>query len=56
MFEGMRNAKTEKNACAESGLTMKITDGLVCFEQRHKYSCNFGVGLTDGKLQLGYTC
>ena len=56
MFDGMRNAKTEKNACAEIGLTMKIADGLVCFKQKNQYSCNFGVGLSDGKTQLGFTC
>ncbi len=56
MFEGMRDAKTEKNACGENGLTMKIADGLVCARLKGQYSCNFGVGLVDGKLQLGYTC
>lgn len=56
MFDGMRNAKVEKNACAENGLTMKIVQDLVCFKQGGKYSCNFGIGLADGKLQFGYTC
>lgn len=37
-------------------LTMKIADGLVCFKQKNQYSCNFGIGLSDGKTQLGFTC
>ena len=56
MFDGMRDAKTEANACGENGLTMKFAENLVCSKQKGHYSCNFGVGLSDGKLRLAYTC
>jgi hypothetical protein len=56
MFNGMVNAKIQRDACGEPGLTMKILNNLVCSKLRAEYTCNFGVGLSDGQLQLGYTC
>jgi hypothetical protein len=56
MFNSMLNAKVQKDACGESGLTMKILNNLVCSKLKTEYSCNFGVGLSDGQLQFGYTC
>jgi hypothetical protein len=56
MFNGMLNAKVQRDACGEPGLTMKILNSLVCSKLRNEYSCNFGVSLSAGQLQFGYTC
>lgn len=56
IFNRMIKSKTIKNACAEKGMTMRMVGDIVCSKRGSIYTCNFGVGLSDGKLQPGYTC
>lgn len=56
IFNQMVNPKIEKNACGENGLTIKTVGDLLCSKMGATYYCNFGVGLSDGKLQHGYNC
>ena len=56
IFTRMVNPKIYKNACGESGVIMKELGDLICFKHKKNYTCNFGLGLSDGKSQFGYTC
>lgn len=56
IFNRMIEPKIMKNACAEKGMTMRMIGDVVCYKRGSTYTCNFGVGLSDGKLQPGYTC
>jgi hypothetical protein len=56
MFNGMIKPNIMKNACAGKGVVMKSVGDLICFKHGREYTCSFGVGLSDGKLQMGNTC
>ena len=56
IFNAMVEPKIVKNACGETGMVMKSVGDIVCFKQGRTYTCNFGVGMSDGKSQAGYTC
>lgn len=56
IFSQMVEPQTKKNACAEKGMIMKTVGNVVCSKHGAIYTCNFGVGLSDGKPQPGYTC
>ncbi len=56
IFDGMIKSRIVRNYCSESGMAMKMVGDISCTKQGRKYRCNFGVGLSDGKSQKGYTC
>lgn len=44
------------NVCDEAGMSAKSAGNMMCFRKASRYSCEYGIRLSDGALVNGRTC
>jgi hypothetical protein len=43
-------------ACGDAGLTARFAGNMVCYQKAKRYSCEYGIRLSDGALVPGRSC
>lgn len=57
IYQGMDKQQDYKNACNVDGMTARVAGNLICYKSKDaRYTCSFGIRLTDGTLVLGSPC